>query len=106
MAYYENKQLLSTVGAATSNGSWVDATQYEIPYSIHFQGTGVGDTCEIRVSNDRTQPPDTDHDALFGTAVNTDQKTVSITETYRWIKVRKTAATGATTADLQAHFRR
>ena len=106
MAAYENKVLLATAGAATSNGAWVDASQFEIPWSIHFAGTGAGDTCEIRVSNAIVQPADASHEALLGTAVATDQQTRQVAETYRWVKVRKTAATIATTVIMQAHLRR
>ncbi len=106
MSLRDNRTILVTTGTNTSNGTWIACDEFEVPFSLHFVGTAAGDPCEIRVSNNPVQPLDTAHEALFGAAVATDQVTKSITEPYKWIKVRKTAATQGTSVYMLAQSRR
>ena len=104
MAFVDNRRLYTFTGA--SNGTWFPAQNYEIAYTLHFVGSGAGDTCEVRVSNAVAQPADASHESLFGAAVATDQAMVSVDKPFQWMKVRKTAHTQTTTVDICAQIRR
>lgn len=84
-------------GTATGNGTWMDAGQFNAPWSIVFTGTFGTDSLQVNVSNANPKPADTNHGVPFGSAVTAEGK-VAITESYKWVKVRKTAGT----ADIRA----
>lgn len=79
-------------GAATGNGTWVDCGQWNFPYSLTFLGTFGTDSFQIMVSNADPKPADATDGISFGAAV-TAQGKVAVTESYKWIKVKKTAGT-------------
>jgi hypothetical protein len=103
MAYYDNRVLLNN--SAVDNGTWVEATQWNVPFSITLQGFAAGDSAEVRVSNlvGTAPPANTVHEILYGTAFTADGKQ-EVTAPYRWVKVRKAAAGGVPATTLaQVH---
>lgn len=79
-------------GAATGSGTWVDMGQWNLPAGITFLGTFGTDSFQIMVSNADPKPLDATDGIAYGAAV-TAQGKVALTETYKWVKVKKTAGT-------------
>ncbi len=94
-----NDSIILFSGAATGNGTWFAADQFNIPVSILFEGTFAADSFTIMVKNDDVRPLDATDGVAYGAAVTAVGK-VAITEAYRWIKAKKTAGTGAITVTL------
>lgn len=78
------------------NGTWKPASHFNIPASIAISGIVGGDVLKVCVSNDAAQPADATHGVQYGADVTADGK-VELTAPFRWVKVRKTAATGGGT---------
>lgn len=90
-------------GTATGNGVWQDAGQWNVPFSICFTGTFGTDSFTIMVSNTDPKPADATDGTPFGAAVAAAGK-VAVTESYKWIKVKKTAGTAAILVEAFAQF--
>lgn len=88
---------------ATGNGTWIYAGQFNVPLSILFEGTFGTDSFQIMVKNDDTIPADATDGVNYGAAV-TVVGFKAVTETYKWIKVKKTAGTAAITVTLFAQL--
>lgn len=90
--------LHNQVGAGTSTGNWIPVEALDIPYTIHFMGSGAGDTYQLYVSNEPTQPGDATDRATLGAVINADNTMKVVTEPYRFIKAKKTAGTQSSQA--------
>ena len=106
MAYYDNRVLLSNT--AVDDGTWIEATQFNVPLSITLEGFNAGDIAQVRVSNalGLTPPANTAHEIQYGTDITAVGK-VEVTAPFRWVKVRKSAAGGTpatTVAKLHAQI--
>lgn len=88
---------------AVGDGVWQDAGQWRAPYSVLFTGTFGTDSLLLCVSNDDTKPADNTHGFPYAAAVTASGK-IAVTETYKWVKVRKTAGTAAIQAQAFAQF--
>lgn len=107
MSAKDNRSVLATTGTNVSDGSWFACDDFEVPFSFYFPTVSATDTFDIRVSNDTTQPADNTHGALFGAVLNTTGPlTKAVTEPYKWIKVRKLAATVSSSVFMLAQLRR
>jgi len=90
-------------GAATGNGTWQDSGQWNVPYSITFLGTFGTDNFQVMVSNADPKPADATDGVAYGAAI-TAQGKVAATETYKWVKVKKTAGTADILVQAFAQF--
>lgn len=79
--------------AATGNGNWIDVGQFNVPYSILFPAPFGTDRFQVMVSNTDPKPLDATDGVNYGALVAASGKVV-ITETYKWLKVKKTVASG------------
>lgn len=93
----------SDVGTGT--GSWIDAGEIDVPYTVEFPNAAAGDTYDIYVSNKEPKPADASDDQKLGATVAAAGIRI-ITEPYRFIKFKKTAHTTPTQVYLFGLVRR
>ena len=94
--------LLALTGTATdANGSWRDASQLQVPFTLQVSGAGAGDVVVINGSCAVDKPADASHEVQLA-SVNADGFT-TVSTPLRWIKARKAAATQSSTVALAAH---
>jgi hypothetical protein len=90
-----NQQILSS--SAVSEGTWIQVDNLILPFTVSIYGfDGVGDVAQIYVSNSYAQPPAVapvagDGTQQYGSDYNSDTW-VEIAVTFRWLRVRKSAA--------------
>ena len=87
----------------TGNGVWQDCGQWNVPFSITFLGTFATDSFQVMVSNTDPKPADATDGTPYGAAVVAAGK-VAVTESYKWIKVKKTAGTAVILVEAFAQF--
>ncbi len=82
--------VLTDAAVAVEDGVWVDVGNYEdLSLDIVIDTTA---TVEIRGSNNSTQPLNTVHERLLGSAVTSSELNTPVPQP-RWIKARVTAWT-------------
>lgn len=99
----EQRDLLNS--SAIADGSWVDSGEYVAGFSVVLTGFAAGDIAQVRVSDDFVRPADNTHGVQYGADVTADSVR-EVLSTFRWFKVRKSAAGGVpatTVAKLYAH---
>lgn len=87
----------------TGNGVWQDCGQWNVPFSICFVGTFGTDSFQVMVSNTDPKPADATDGVVYGAAVAAQGK-VAVTETYKWIKVKKTAGSAVILVQAFSQF--
>jgi hypothetical protein len=94
-------------GTPISDGvGWLDASDFNVPFSVVVEGMSGADRVQVRVSNADAQPGPTDDEQLFGSELTT-AGILEVTAAYRWVKVMKSAADaspGTTIAKLYAQL--
>lgn len=107
MAVPHQKQILSSSGV--SEGQWERVDGIAVPFTVIVYGFNAGDVAQLYVSNSAAQPPLAapaagDGTVKLGGDITADTGVV-IKETWRWLRVRKSAAGGTpatTKADVAA----
>jgi len=96
MAAVNSLVLLS--GTTTGDGAAgvVDASEYQVPYSVIIKGIAAGDTVTLFVSNDAIQPANSAAMTAFAAAISANGP-VTIPATFKWILANRTANAGAGT---------
>ncbi|MBI4461466.1 MAG: hypothetical protein HY653_01025 [Acidobacteria bacterium] len=107
MAIATNKTILNS--APVSEGQWELVQALAVPFTVSVSGFASGDVAQVWVSNLSSQPPLAppavgDGTFKLGDDITADTAVV-VGETWRWLRVRKSAAGGSpatTKAELQA----
>ena len=106
-----NQEILSSSGV--TEGAWYQVDDLVLPFTVLIHGfDGVGDVAQIYVSNLYAKPAAVapvagDGTRQYGYDYNSDTW-VEVADTFRWLRVRKSAAGGApatTVARIQGQER-
>ena len=80
-----------------TDGIWVDFRVIKT-FSIHIIGFAGSDAIQVRVSCEPTVLNNNTHGVQLGSTVTADRMISSASNRFRWLKIRKTVGTGASTS--------